>query len=246
MDIGGYVEMKDTRVVLFLCSAVVFSFWACQPKEQAPKVLPKGVVAVQGTTLRETPANKSKIVTYLSWGEAIEFPGEASEDGKFTKIKLVSDGSEGWVKSYLVKKNAVAGVIATEIESYQRPDPMSRVLQKLAPATMVLVLQTKGDWVEIGGGRSIKNGWVKNKAVSTEKQDVLACKFLDKAARLAKGGKKDEAVKALQKIQQDYSRSKFAQLAQEELAKLTAPEEKQEENVGVEEVKQTEQPIEAE
>ena len=163
-------------------------------------------------------------MTYLSWGEEIEFIEEPVDNKEFTKIKLISDGSEGWVKSFLVRKDAVAGAIASEVESYQRPDPMSVVLQKLPPATLILVSETKGDWVKIDGGKPVKKGWVKNKAVTTDKVDVISGKFFAKATKLSEAGKKEEAVLALEKIEKEYQQSKFLKLAQEKLAKLNPPE----------------------
>lgn len=214
--------MKNERLAVLFCAVMIFSFVACQKK--TPKILSKGVVAVEGTVLRATPALKTKIITTLSWGEAIEFSGKVSEDKKFTQIKVLSDGSEGWVQSVLVKKDVLTGGIVSAVESFQRPDLMSKTLQKLSPPKQILVLESKGGWMKIAG-RGIKTGWVKSKAISTESSDVLACKLLDKAAGLAKAKKKDDAVKVLKTILRDYSSSKFAEFAQKELEKLTSPPE---------------------
>ena len=137
-------------------------------------------IALWSTTLRESPVTKN-----VSWvkggsvafGNKLELTGDTANEGNtsFSKVKIAS-GQEGWIKDYLIAKDAKVGVVVETASIYKNPDIMSLDRdEKLEVGTFVAVLNGKEDigFLQFYGKEKKIRGWVKEgSGISTDDLDI--------------------------------------------------------------------------
>lgn len=126
--------------------------------------------------VRAEPKKDGKYLTSLNLGETMVYLGETVADStnktkEFHKVEL-SDGTIAWARTYGVVLNAEPAAIVTETPIYKRPDLVNKTDKTLYPMEFVVIVDLKGDWVEVKGAKNKKSGWIKKQYLTTKKEEV--------------------------------------------------------------------------
>jgi SH3-like domain-containing protein len=153
--------------------------------------------------LRREPADAAKVkgeggkaqvpnqLALLLRGERVTF---LEPRGDWSRVRA-SDGTEGWVRSQLLlpADGVVEGTVLAQAWAFDRPDLLAvNVKRKVEPGTLLLVVKTRELFSEVDAGQG-PNAWVLSDRVTTQPEDVMAAKLVEKARWLARTGRGDEA-----------------------------------------------------
>lgn len=193
--------------------AVLFALAACSRDSRqslpGPPSLTSGAQPVSdsyvtsATSLRREPveASRTKVVgakapasnvlAILQRGERV---APTDHRGDWTRVRA-SDGTEGWLKSsVLLSASGVSeATVLAQAWAFDRPDLLAvNVTRKVEPGTLLLVVKTKELFSEVDLGQG-QNAWILSDRISTQPDDVMAAKLVEKARALAHGGHVDDA-----------------------------------------------------
>lgn len=177
----------------------------------------------EGVPFRKEPHTNGKWISSISLGETLTYLGEAKTDEKtkkeFYKVEL-SDGTQGWARSYGLLIDAKIAVITKEGTVYKRPDLLTVTNDKFKPFNLIAVTDTKEEWLEVVGNQKKIKGWISDEMVSFEKEDIAV------AVLITKKLKKDATASELRTFIDNipYEGSVFVEMLEKQYTELLESE----------------------
>jgi hypothetical protein len=164
--------------------------------------------------------DKMEWAEYLSLGQTIDTNGATAKgkykDQEYDLIKVVLDsGKSGYVIDFFVAKDAIMGVVTSDLATLYSEARDAAVLQTILPVTNIVALwpvSGKPDFYKIAGweevkGFSFKDKFIGSSDVSVQDQDINVALLLKAMAGMKKPEQKK---KILNTIDTKYSNSAFA------------------------------------
>ena len=193
-----------------LTLAIVLSLVACSGKPapgapaasaQAPSVAAPAFVNA-ATALRREPSDAARVhgpagkdvpnlLAALQRGERVAVL-EARDD--WAKVRT-SDDRDGWVRrtALLEGDGVTEATVLAPADVFDRPDLLAaNAKRRIDPGTLLLVVKARPPFSEVNVS-SGPNAWVLSERLATGDREVSVAKLAEKARRLARTGKPDEA-----------------------------------------------------
>lgn len=206
-------KFRNNLVLLILASFLVFSCGSDKKNDDSEETIessndnkkPVAVCLWEKVGVRENPgiAKDNKYLATAIFGEKVELLGERktidSENREYIKVKL-SDGTKGWVYSYLFAENATLAAFTKKSKIYQRPDMMTSTNKNFEEADLVAIIdnQDGGKWKKVVGKKKSKKGWVKdNSQLSMDETDLAVAVQLGRANSEKSPSKRKEKLKEI-------------------------------------------------
>jgi hypothetical protein len=140
--------------------------------------------------VRVSPQKESKYLTSLNLGEKMLYLGETITDSassnEYHKVEL-SDGAIAWARTYGVILDAEPAAIVSKTPVYKRPDLVNKTDKILNPLEFVVIVNSKGEWVEVKGAKKKKSGWIKKQYLTIKKEEVAVATMAFKSILDADG-----------------------------------------------------------
>lgn len=175
-----------------------------EPKSDAPQAISLYTTWLKDELKKDAKANKK-----VQFGTILEVLDTASLENKhYTQVKVV-DGTEGWIKTYLIAMDSKRAITTKEVSLYKDADILALSDTKIPAGTMVAVEdeEVAGYLYVIGSERRVK-GYIKDKkGISTSDLNLEVGMLREKALAL-EGQSKLDAVKAIVG-NEDYMGSAF-------------------------------------
>lgn len=129
-----------------------------------------------GVPIREKPNIEGKWVSSMNLGETALYLGETVVDSankarEYYKLEL-SDGTVQWARSYGIILNAKPAAVVVETPVYKRPELVTKTDKSFKQVEFLVIINEKGEWVEVVGADKKKKGWIKKEVLSTDLEDV--------------------------------------------------------------------------
>ncbi len=177
---GCKEKKKESAPVVSNTTTTTAETTATTKDDTQKKDSEQGIVCVyEKHYIKDKPSKDGKSFTSISKGETIQDLGETVTDNTekkpvvYYKIRL-SDGKEGWAPASGIRVNATAAVFTVTASVYSRPDLLTITDVKMQPMYFVAITERNDDWAKVAWteGYTPKEGWVKNNALTTSKEDV--------------------------------------------------------------------------
>ncbi len=166
-------------------------------------------VSLYTTWLKAELRKDAKANKKVQFGTVLEVLDTASLENKhYTKVKVV-DGTEGWIKTYLIASDAKRAITTKEVSLYKDADILALSDSKIPAGTMVAVEneEVAGYIFVIGAERKVK-GYIKGQKGISDSDLNLEVGMLREKALALEGQAKIDAVKAIV-ANEDYVGSAF-------------------------------------
>ncbi len=129
-----------------------------------------------GLYFRNAPSRQAAFLSTLNLGESMVFLGQTVKDSLSDNLEylnvVLSDGTVGWAAKSGIITGATPAVVTTETPLYKRPDLLTISDKRLKAMDVVAVCEKDDDWVKVAGERNRFEGWIKNRDVSRNKEDI--------------------------------------------------------------------------
>lgn len=129
-----------------------------------------------GVPIQEEPFKGSKSISKINLGETLFYLGQsvidsADRNREYLKIEL-SDGNVAWARSYGLVVGAKVAAIKENVPVYERPDLLSLTEKIFYKMNVVAIVEVKEDWIKVIGKEKKTIGWINNRVVTENKEDV--------------------------------------------------------------------------
>lgn len=161
-----------------------------------------GVCVWDKASIRAEDTKDGKYISSLSLGETVTLTGETTTDAsdndrEYLKVRL-SDGTEGWVSSYLIARDAVPAGVEKKSTVYKRPDLLTATDKAFEPLEFVAIVSYGEDnWVEVVGSKRLKSGWIKGSGLTQQDDNIALITLYTKAMEIEDQAKQQEAIKEI-------------------------------------------------
>lgn len=231
---------------LFVCAILSAGMFSCsgndkkessQEEVQIEEVKEEPVKMVEavsiwdGISVREEPSADGKWISSVSLGEKVMMTGNtaidsASDNKKYVEIKL-GDDKQGWVVEGFVEEGKAVAALR-EVQIFKRPDLLTKTEKSFSPMDVLVLMDTKDEWVEVKGKKQgdkwFSSGWVKRTELTDDEVDIAVAVYGQKALAIENEDKRAEAIEEILE-NTSFTSSQFMADLKEELNDLQNQEE---------------------
>lgn len=156
--------------------------------------------------------------TVYSLDEKATDPADSQKE--FVKVKL-SDGKEGWARSYGLVENSKPAVVINESKIYDRPDLLALSNKAIPEMTFIAITKVQEDFVEFVSEQKKFKGWMKKDNITESKEDVVVAVMAIKEFAKKDNLSKEEKLAAII-ANAPYPNSIFVKKLNDQLEQLTS------------------------
>jgi len=158
------------------------------------------VAIIDGMSIRKEPTKAGKWLTNISLGETVEFTGNrhidsADKNREYLEVVLL-DGTQGWCMSWGLIVDGQIAAILSDASIYKRPSELTKTDKAFKTMDMVVISNSKEDWLEVVGKRKTLKGWIMKRHISLEPNDVTFAILVGKALGKSKGKERLDKITA--------------------------------------------------